>query len=432
MTSHARIAYLTDAEGRWDKLASFCEGSDEVQLRGDGTLELADEVSLVFGGDVCDRGPDARRLIETFLDAQRRYGDRVVLLAGNRDLNKLRLRRELAGHPPPSTPSGLRDGPRAALLHWILSHTMGAREAFEHRRRELFSAEGGAAEEPATMDDERVAESFLDDVAPGGPMLRYLRACRLAHRAGTTLFVHGGVTSESLGVVPGRERLTSVDAWIAALNELLVDELDRFDRGASPDTILAYQAPQPGTIWNQASIVYGRLADEDANPVLPDDAVIATLAEHGVSRVVVGHTPSGDCPAIVRAPSVRGSRLHASSVRGPSVGRGAFELVLADNSYGRVEHGARVCVDDRETRVTGRTVLDDGSEARVSTRLALEDESPIGLRDEASGRLVKARLEGGEFLTFLGLPGRRVAQTRVSEDELARWRLVPPRPRPRG
>ena len=32
--------------------------------------------------------------------ARRDYGDRVVLLAGNRDLNKLRLVRELAAPPP--------------------------------------------------------------------------------------------------------------------------------------------------------------------------------------------------------------------------------------------------------------------------------------------------------------------------------------------
>lgn len=408
MSERARIAYVTDVEGRWDKLITFTDGNDDVRLAADDTLVLSDGVTLVFGGDVCDRGPHAQRLVATLLEAKRRYGDRVVLLAGNRDLNKLRLRRELDGHPPARTPSELRAGPRAPLLRWILAHTMGAKEAFEHRRAEL-AASAGARVEGHEVHDEAVAESFLDDVAPGGPMLAYLRACRLAHRAGPTLFVHGGVTSESLGTVPHRsERLADLDAWVAALDELLAGELDLFERGRSPDTILAYQAPRPGTLWNQSSVVYGRLADEDANPSLPDEAVIRALAEAGVRRLVVGHTPSGDCPAILRD-------------------RG-FELMLADNSYGRIERGSRVTLTHDETRVEGVSELDDGTRVPIAfrTRLA-ETDDPLGRRVAASGALVKARAASGEYLLFRGLPERRVTQTIVTERELAALRLAPAR-----
>ena len=45
----------------------------------------------MFGGDAIDRGPGGRRIVRTLLAARRRYGDRVILLAGNRDINKLRL-----------------------------------------------------------------------------------------------------------------------------------------------------------------------------------------------------------------------------------------------------------------------------------------------------------------------------------------------------
>jgi hypothetical protein len=404
-----RIAYVTDVEGRWDKLATFAEGNDDVRLEADDTLVLADGVTLVFGGDVCDRGPHARRLVTTLLAAKRRYGERVVLLAGNRDLNKLRLRRELDGHPPPRTPSELCDGPRAPLLRWILANTMGAREAFEHRRAELATSLARLE-----ISEDAVAESFLEDVAPGGPMLAYLRACRLAHRAGPTLFVHGGVTSESLGTVPGRtERVEDLDAWIAALDELLALELDLFERGGAPDTILAYQAPKPGTLWNQASVVYGRLADEEANPSLPDEAVVRALAEAGIARVVVGHTPSGDCPAVLR-------ERHAS--------RAGFELVLADNSYGRIERGSSVSLTHEETRVSGVSELDDGTRVAIAFRTRLSsDEDPLGRRVEATGALVKARLASGEYLLFRGLPERRVSQTLATERELAAMRLAPAR-----
>ncbi|MFN7700989.1 MAG: metallophosphoesterase family protein [Deltaproteobacteria bacterium] len=411
MTEPGRIAYVTDLEGRWDKLATFAEGQADVWLARDGSLALAEGVTFVFGGDVCDRGAGSRRLVEVLLEAKRRYGDRVVLLAGNRDLNKLRLRRELDGFPPARTPSELRSGARAPLLRWILEHTMGARDAFEHRRAELASPRAVGATSPTDVErtsrvtDEAVAESFLDDIAPGGPMRAYLRACRLAYRAGPTLFVHGGITEESLFVAPHRAgRVAGVDAWLSELDGFLSEQLDRFERGEAPDALMAYQAPRSGTIWNQASVVYGRPADEDANPELPSDAVIRALGEAGVSRLVVGHTPSGDCPAVVRD--------------------AGFELVLADNSYGRLEQGSRVVVTTHETHVVGETLLDDGTRALVSFSARLgRDEGPLGRRDDASGALVKARLERGGYLLFRGLPGRRVSQTLASEEDVERMRL---------
>ena len=397
----ARVAYLTDVEGRWDKLASFAEGSEDVSLAGDA-LRLADGVTFVFGGDASDRGPHARRVLTTLLEAKRLYGERVVLLAGNRDINKLRLARELTGAPPPRTPEELKSGPRGPLLRWILSHTMGAKEAFEHRRTEL-GARG------ARHDDEAIVESFLEDVAPGGLVREYLTRARLGYRSGATLFVHGGVTAESLGRVPGRDAIArDVDAWVRELDAFHAEEVARFCAGHAPDALMTYQAPLAGTRWNQQSVVYGRVADEHANPVLPERSVIRTLRESGVCRLVVGHTPSGDCPAIVR--------------------EGSFELVLADNSHGRVERGSRVCITDASVTIAGETVLDDGTRASVAFTAARGEEgSPLGLREKASGRLVKSRLASGEYLLFRGLPGYRVEQTSMEPDELATFALEPAR-----
>src|ERR1700691_4297257 len=118
------IAYLTDVEGQWEKVDTFCAGNPLVTLEGDD-LVLATGVTFVFGGDAVDRGPHGRRTVACLSRAKRRYGDRVVLLAGNRDINKIRLARELAGHPPARAPHGLEG---AALLRWIFAHTMGAKD----------------------------------------------------------------------------------------------------------------------------------------------------------------------------------------------------------------------------------------------------------------------------------------------------------------
>jgi hypothetical protein len=110
---------------------------------------------------------------------------------------------------------------------------------------------------------------------------------------------------------------------------------------------------------------------------------------------------------------------------------------MADNSYGRIETGSLVVIDDDLLQVRGAAELDDGR--RVDVRFELEREdlaSPIGReisreRSErrgeaegrakhlmaATGRLVKAPLEGGQLLTFRGLPGRRIEQLALDPDE---------------
>ena len=51
---------------------------------------------FVFGGDAFDRGAGDLRVARLLIDLKRRYPDRVVLIIGNRDANKMRLTSELA------------------------------------------------------------------------------------------------------------------------------------------------------------------------------------------------------------------------------------------------------------------------------------------------------------------------------------------------
>ncbi|MET0791719.1 MAG: hypothetical protein ABW061_09385 [Polyangiaceae bacterium] len=396
-----RVAYLTDVEGQWSKLASFAAHNPLVALDAADRLLVAPGARLVFGGDAIDRGPSAQRIVRTLLEAKRRQPEQVVLLAGNRDINKMRLVSELNGLPPASAPDRARSGGRAALLRWIFENTMGAPHAFAHRAAELASA--GVAH-----DDEAVVRSFLQDLVPTGELTEYLCACRLVHREEHTLFVHGGVSSESLGYVPeAPQRFDTIEAWTAALNSFYVAQCAAFQdrRLEGYSALVAYQAPVPGTKLNQASVVYGRPTDELGNPVLPAPAVIAALRSAGIDRVVLGHTPSGDCPAVLRD------------------GAG-FELVLADNSHGRIESGSQVFLDE-DPRILGASVLDNGEQVEVLTQLAQGGAaSPLGQRD-AEGRLVKARLRSGDYLVFRGFSGYRIEQSAVAESALPRPLQVP-------
>jgi hypothetical protein len=50
----------------------------------------------VFGGDAVDKGPGDIRLCRQLVSLKRRHPERVFLLVGNRDLNKLRYAAELS------------------------------------------------------------------------------------------------------------------------------------------------------------------------------------------------------------------------------------------------------------------------------------------------------------------------------------------------
>jgi len=402
------VAYLTDVEGRWDKLVDFCVGNSAVTLDANG-LHVAPNCVFVFGGDAIDRGPSGRKFVATLLAAKRAQPDQVVLLAGNRDINKLRLARELTGAPPPRLPDEVKNGPRGELLRAILSQTMGARAAFDHRRAEL-------ADEGRGFRDDDVVQSYLDDISPNGPLRDYLSAAVLAHREEETLFLHGGVTQENLGLVPGRAGTSGdVDSWTAGLNEFYAESMHAYctNRSAADGTpgwqaLVDYQAPKVGSRVNQESVVYARPTDALGNPMLPPEPVIKALAGAGIRRVVVGHTPSGDCPAL----------LHD---------RSGFELLLADNSYGRLERGSRVTIDEHQVHVAGTTELDTGEQAHVEYAHTPSTSPFLGQRDAATGRLVKAKLARGDYLTYRALEGYKVEQIAVSESDLKSARLVPPR-----
>ena len=59
-------------------------------------IELRDGCHFVFGGDVCDRGIGDIRVIRDIVELKNRYPDRVHVIMGNRDINKMRMRFELA------------------------------------------------------------------------------------------------------------------------------------------------------------------------------------------------------------------------------------------------------------------------------------------------------------------------------------------------
>ena len=406
-----RIGYVTDVEGNLDYFRRYVRASGVLRFDDDAetVLRFADDgCRFVFGGDAVDKGDGDVRLCRMLADLSDRYGrDRVALLVGNRDLNKLRYTAELSPEalatPPEAVPgphwddaaprladylkSKSLDDSRANRLRWMLEHTLGCPGTFEFRRAELATLRN---EEHVKDDD--VVDSCVGEVLPGGALRAYLERASGAARFGSTLFGHGAVDAQTAGFVPDRNTRfrvgrrgdagfpptksfmgeRDVDAWVRDLNALLAwgleDHLARptfaADGSRGGDCLLALQnrcavwgrsvvsncyadggnvdsssaSSRRARIWaavreGAATGAYDARAFEASTKYTSDardPQVHAWLRRSGVRRVVVGHRPVGDSPALLRAAV------------------GGVEVVMADTSFADVaapdKRGARLVV----------------------------------------------------------------------------------------
>ena len=268
----AILEYFTDIEGNYSYFQSLVARSSVLHTDPDGALALREQCFLVFGGDVCDRGSGDIRITKALTALKRRYPERVVLIAGNRDVCKLRFGSEMQPDEEPGagdvhwdykfatylTDRGLT-ADRISGCKWLLC-TMGCESlrgrtlTFELRRQELSLLGMNA-------DDSAVAESFFASVDPASAdpwLLEYLRECDLVAIVGDCMFVHSGFDKASLAAadvvqpppppynVPPYDTLPyptdvppgvaatgaapadALDAWAAASRRWLVDQLDAY------------------------------------------------------------------------------------------------------------------------------------------------------------------------------------------------------------
>ena len=115
------VSFTTDTEGNWEYFRRFVERAEGLEWKGMGPsgyaadIELKDGWRFIFGGDAVDKGNvvgGSIRVVNSLLALKRRYPDRVTLLLGNRDLNKMRLTSELAPSELAPELLPMLDGPR--------------------------------------------------------------------------------------------------------------------------------------------------------------------------------------------------------------------------------------------------------------------------------------------------------------------------------
>jgi len=412
ITPDTVIEYLTDVEGNWEYFVAFVQKSSILDWVGDskgvwgpGELRLQDHGILVFGGDAPDKGPGDIRVVKSLATLKKGHPTQVFIVLGNRDVMKMRFTAELPPGPP--LDSGL-DNPwlppwdnnpkkfddflqeekleknRVSKLKWLLHCTMGCQwPTFLTRKDELAYLYGKAT-------DEDVLASYLDSVNPRSKdpwMLEFIKLGQIAVVLGDTLFVHGGLQDESIGVVPGQKEVeTDVRKWVLKLNEWKERELrdyiseplfrtagDHITRGG--DQLILYGTP----FYGNRTVIYHN-PFEDGNPVQRSGKVQAFLRESRISRLLTGHQPHGQTPTVVRhlgtgllAVTADTSRSDgtASKVFNPSNNRGlAISIVRIQGPYLHVEgelndgskHGYTLHVDPEQDKypdtLVGRQLVD--------------------------------------------------------------------------
>lgn len=413
-------ALLSDLEGDIARFQRFLAEHPAFEKGPDGRYHLRHESVFVYGGDVPDRFFGERALLRELLRLKAEAPERVLLVAGNRDVNKLRLPLELSSQalamPPRNKAKDYAAWCRknacldtaTSRLRWILGQTMGSPDAFELRRRELASE---AAVESARIDDTMVVESYLADAGPGGLFHQYLRAARLSARLGSTLFVHAGIPQSALGRIPGQsDQARSLQDWTMQLDDWYQTQLQAWETGCTTwdghgdrpgDALMRYVERWGTQAANPFSIAYGRTVDEEGKVALPPEPVITWLRKQGIDRLVVGHTPSGQVPVILRTVD------------------GSFEQLVLDTSYGLKDEIPLVALEGKAWNTTSIKALiqiDDGSRIPVTIRLPLGKISPIG-RSLPDNALVIAPF-GDRWLTYRLGPGYTVRYESRSADTL--------------
>ena len=289
---YGRVVAVGDVHGEYERFVDVLMMAGLVNGKGDWT---GGNAMLVQLGDVVDRGPASRRVLDLLMELQKqakRKGGAVEMILGNHEVMRLKndhryTSKEEYAEFRSKDAEKLRD------------------QVFEQMVKE--QAEGG---DPRTRLDLRpgyrqqweeqhplgYGEMVLA-FAEKGKYGKWLRKRPLTVVAGGTLFLHGGISPKYL-------------MWN---NDRFAERMEAELKGPGADPNGFLYDPL-GPFW------YSGLAlDEEASLV---DHVDALLKRWSVRRIVIGHTPQ----------------------RGPAVARFAGKVILADVGLSSDYGGPRACV----------------------------------------------------------------------------------------
>lgn len=387
----SKVGVLGDLEGNLFRFNDFIDNSGTFSRSENGEITLRQGHQFVFLGDAADRGAGSIRIMETLLELKEKYPEKVTLILGNRDITKMRIYSILKKNEDGPIPEEIvwyykkilkkdhgvtfkgdppidqfrriaADYDSPVLRFKALLLGMNSPKAFEYRREELQILNG-----VDDLSDKLVYEDFMKNFSKGGLYDRYLSQGQIGKVIDGNLFVHGAITSENIGYIPGvRNKELDVYNWIDKLNKWAHKEItDWVNDWSLGKGLVKYHAPKLGSIQNLLSVIYSRFSNSTGNAIAPSRYVMNLLKKQGIFRIIVGHTPVGDFPFIVR--------------------KGDFEIVLADSSYSTIETSSKIEIRGKELTIES---IDHNGQKIIIESSILEVNNPIGMRTNDGYRVI--------------------------------------------
>ena len=260
-----RIVAIGDIHGDYDAYIGVLEAAGIVDARG---RWKAGATHLVQTGDIPDRGPDTRRIIEhmaALAKQARKRGGRVHNLMGNHEAMNVYgdLRYAVAGEF-----TAWADQRSAERRERYYSAAMDDLKQRDPQRFAALPADFRAQWDqahPLGWIEHRMAWDPRFDAT--GPMFRWVMDAEVSIQLNDTIFVHGGISHAYCG--NSLESLTTMAH--AQLRE-------------GDDGKLGILTDSAGPLW------YRGLAG--VAPAARRDTVEAILERHRARRIVIGHTVS--------------------------------------------------------------------------------------------------------------------------------------------
>ena len=261
-----RIVAMGDLHGDWDGYMATLNAAGLVDSRG---RWAGAQTHLVQTGDIPDRGPDTRRIIEHMARLARqaeRDGGRVHNLMGNHEA--MNVYGDLR-YVTPGEYSAWADRRSPRFRDRYFEQVVARMEAEEPARFAALPDDFEAtwkAEHPVGWLEHRFAWSPLWD--EDAEMYEWVRDQQVAVRINRVVFLHGGISATYCR--------SSLSDWTARAR----DALD-----ATSEEELDILVDPVGPLW------YRGLSG--VAPRAHPDTVQAILERYDADHIVVGHTPTG-------------------------------------------------------------------------------------------------------------------------------------------
>lgn len=276
----ARIVAVGDLHGDYEAWIAIARAAGLMDGRGHWA---GGRTVLVQTGDLVDRGPDSRKIIDSIMRLQReaqRAGGRVHVLNGN--------------HEAMMVTGDLRYVHPGEYAAFATADSALLRDRIFDQQRAAFAARIRASER--RLSNKQIRDEFNREVPLGliehqrawhpetGDYGRWAAGNPVILKLGDTLFVHGGLSAE--------------------YSQLSIDEINRraaAEMRARKEDESALINDALGPLWYRGLVTRDRPADEPPVPAgavqLPprptiEQELAMVLAATGAKRMVVGHTPS--------------------------------------------------------------------------------------------------------------------------------------------